>query len=217
MPRISAIDDVRLPQICLRRSTANPAKSVFPRCGVVSGFAVKRFFARTGFPVNRACVIRQLAALPVDVHGILERLADRAAVADARKRDTAKALFVDRFRRGGEHWRRIDESGRKLLCRELRTCSRDEGEQQTQSLGHFLSRRTFTGEYSPSLLLSWNPHDNGSPRRCPKYRLTDRKAAPSSSPRTASSRRSTRPHRRRGRQCWRREVTLSTRRSPQTP
>jgi hypothetical protein len=90
VPCRAAVDDVRLAGRPLRGRTVLPAQSIFPRGRVQSRLAVEGLLAGALLPVNRARVIGQrIDARPVDVDGILEGLADRAAVAGAAVGDAA--------------------------------------------------------------------------------------------------------------------------------
>ena len=88
---------MRLPQVLLRRRPVDPAKAVLPRRGIQAGLAIEGFLARPGFPVDGPRVVGHLIdPRPVDVDRMLEGLADRTAVAGARKRD-APEVRLRRF------------------------------------------------------------------------------------------------------------------------
>ena len=170
VPRVPPVHDVGLAEVRLRRCPADPAEAVLPRRRIVAGLPVEGLLAGPGFPVDGPRVVRHFAARPVDVHRILERLSDRAAVAHAGKRDAAKTLFVDRLRGGGQHRSRIDVPGGSC-CAGIWTpaattrASRTHNflaipslletlkfSQEPRRLGVFLSKKK-NCSYSPSLLL----------------------------------------------------------------
>ena len=99
---------------------SDPAEAVLPRGGIQARLAIERFLAGPGFPVDGARVVGHLIdSRPVDVDGLLEGLADRAAVARARKRDALQVGLANFLGRRRQQRRGIDIPGRKLLGRHV--------------------------------------------------------------------------------------------------
>ena len=105
-----------LPEVLLSRRAVHPAEAVLPRRGIQARLAIERLLARPGFPIDGAGVVGQrVDARPVDVDGVLERLADGAAVARPREGDALEIRFADFPGSGRQQRRGIDEPRRKLL------------------------------------------------------------------------------------------------------
>ena len=162
VPRGPAVDDVRLTRGPLRRRAALPAEPVLPRGRVQSRLAIECLLAGAGFPVDGAgVVVQRIDARPVDVDGVLERLADRARVAGAGVGDALQVGFADLLRGGGQQGSRVDISGRESLRRGLNT------QRSEQSHGS----RCFHGHVPPaSERLAGRPIIARSPvRRGPRH------------------------------------------------
>ena len=139
VPGMLAVDDVRLPQ-CSSASACRPRqpRPYFHDAGFRPGLRSKVSLLVPGFPVDRARVVGQrVDARPVDVDGVLERLADGAAVAGARERDALEVRFADFPGRRRQQRRGIDVARRKLL----RGCVDAEERDDSQQLPYFFISR----------------------------------------------------------------------------
>ena len=89
--------------------------------GIQARLAVERLLAGAGLPVDGARVVGQrVDARPVDVDGVLERLADGAAVAGAREGDALQVGLADLLRRRRQQRLRIDDSPAETAARDTR-------------------------------------------------------------------------------------------------